>query len=252
MWAALCLLSAVAPARAQGSYEIQVYPSALMPPRATIFELHSNVTPSGVETTSDGTQPNHHALHETLEITHGFSEWFETGVYLFTSYRGGDGWQVVGSHIRPRVSVPERWKWPVGLSLSQEIGYQRPLFSTDAWTWELRPIVDQQIGPVNWSINVAFEKTLSGEHAHDGWSIAPAAKVGVDVAPKVAVGVEYYGEAGTTKRLQPWRANGQQLFAVVDLDLAPQWEFNGGVGFGLTSAADPLALKLILGYRIGK
>jgi len=204
--AAAALLAAATTASAQGSYEIQVYPSALMPPRSTIFELHSNVTPAGIKTTSDGTQPNDNAVHETLEITHGFNEWFETGFYVFTSARAGDGWQYVGSHIRPRLSVPERFKWPVGLSLSQEIGYQRPLFSTDTWTWEIRPIIDQQLGPVNWSINVAFEKTLQGEHVHDGWNISPAAKLGVGVSPRVAVGLEYYGEIGTTKNLEPWRA----------------------------------------------
>ena len=245
-------LTVAAPAAAQGSYEIQVYPSALAPPRSTMFELHSNVTPSGITTTSDGTQPNDDAVHETLEITHGFNEWFETGFYVFTSARAGDGWQYVGSHIRPRFSIPERFKWPVGLSLSQEIGYQRSMFSADTWTWEIRPIIDQQLGPVNWSVNVAFEKTLQGEHVNDGWGIAPAAKLAVDVTPKVALGLEYYGDIGSTKNIAPWRSCSHQLFGVMDLNLAPEWEFNAGLGFGLTPASDSFVIKVIVGYRIGK
>ena len=35
----------------------------------------------------------------------------------------------VGTHIRPRVAVPERYHLPVGISLSTEIGYQRAIFS---------------------------------------------------------------------------------------------------------------------------
>jgi hypothetical protein len=53
---------------------------------------------------------------ETLEITHGFSDWFELGFYVFTSADSRVGWQWVGDHIRPRVAVPESWKWPVGVS----------------------------------------------------------------------------------------------------------------------------------------
>ena len=49
--------------------------------------------------------------------------------------------------FRPRVRVPEKWKWPVGVSLSLEAGYQRARFSADTWTLEIRPIIDKQIGP---------------------------------------------------------------------------------------------------------
>src|SRR5580698_5991480 len=98
--------------RAQGSYEIQVYGSDLVDPGATMFELHSNFTIEGSKTTTDGTYPTEHQLHETLEITHGFSNWFETGFYVFTSADSRVGWQWVGDHIRPRVAVPESWKWP--------------------------------------------------------------------------------------------------------------------------------------------
>ena len=51
--------------------------------------------------------------------------------------------QWVGDHIRPRVRVPESWRWPVGVSLSTEVGYQRAVYSPDTWTWEIRPIVDK-------------------------------------------------------------------------------------------------------------
>jgi len=246
----LASLCAAGTARAQGSYEIQVYPSSPVAPRTTIFELHSNVSPGGIKANADGTQPNHHAWHETLEVTHGFSEWFEVGFYAFTSIRSGDGWQFVGSHIRPRVSVPERFNWPVGVSLSQEIGYQRPYFSTDTWTWEIRPILDQQLGPVYWAVNVAFEKTLSGGNQHNGWGIAPAAKVSVELTPKIAAGIEYYSDLGTTRRIEPWRSQGHQVYPSIDLFLSKDWEFNAGIGFGLTPESDKVNVKVIVGRRL--
>src|SRR5207302_1227764 len=131
-----------APLAAQENYEIQVYGSETMAPGRTMFELHSNYTATGRRTTEDGLFPTNRAVHETVEITHGFTDWSELGVYLFTSARAGDGWQVVGSHLRPRVRAPESWHWPVGVSLSAELGYQRRAFSEDTWSMELRPIVD--------------------------------------------------------------------------------------------------------------
>jgi len=38
---------------------------------------------------------------------------------------------------------------------------------------------------------------------------------------------------------------------VLDVDLGPRWEFNLGVGVGLTPATDRLIVKAILGYRFG-
>src|SRR5579885_1857284 len=125
------------PASAQDNYEIQVYGYDTVEPHRTMVELHSNFTIDGTKTVENGLYPSNHAQHETIEITHGFTDYFELGFYIFTSVRNGFGW--VGDHIRPRFRIPPEWKWPVGLSLSNEIGYQRRAFSTDTWTWEMRP-----------------------------------------------------------------------------------------------------------------
>jgi hypothetical protein len=37
--------------------------------------------------------------------------------------------------------------------------------------------------------------------------------------------------------------------ALIDLDLGPTWEFNVGVGLGLTSSTDRLIVTMILGCR---
>jgi hypothetical protein len=102
-----------------------------------MVEIHSNFTVDGQKQVVNGVVPSNHAMHETLEITHGFTDWFETGFYVFTSIQpggsGGGGWNWVGDHIRPRLTAPESWHLPVGLSVAQEIGYQRRKFSEDSW-----------------------------------------------------------------------------------------------------------------------
>ena len=61
---------------AQENYEIQVYGSQTQPRHSTIFELHSNFTFNGEKEIVKGVRPTHHALHETIEITHGISNIF--------------------------------------------------------------------------------------------------------------------------------------------------------------------------------
>ena len=248
----LALGAAPRAARAQDNYEIQVYGADLVPAGATMVELHSNFTAEGRTAVVDGLLATDHAQHETLEITHGFNDWLEVGFYVFTSVRSGQGWQWVGDHIRPRIAIPASWHWPIGLSLSQEIGYQRRAFSPDTWTWEIRPIIDQRLGRWYWALNPAFERSLRGEGVRSGFEFAPNAQVTYDVTPPVTGSLEYYGAWGPTSRFDPWSTTEEQIFPSVDLNLGSAWEFNAGVGFGLTAhATDRLLLKMILGYRLG-
>lgn len=247
----LALAAAVppAPAAAQENFEIQVYGSETLAPGSTMVELHSNVAADGSRRTIDHVLRTQGAFHETLEITHGFTPWFETGFYVFTSIQPDTTWEWVGDHIRPRVRAAESWKLPVGLSLSAEVGYQRRAFSPDTWTLELRPIIDKQWSRWYVAINPAFERAIKGESVGRGFEFSPAAKVSYDATPKVAIGLEYYGALGRVTHFDRPHDQQHQLFPVIDLDLGPRWEFNAGVGFGLTPSTDRLIVKMILGYR---
>ena len=240
-----------APAWGQGNFEIQVYGSELTAPGQTTVELHTNTALKGTTRTEDGVVRTQRAVHETLETTYGFTEWFETAFYLFTSIQPDSSWEWVGDHIRPRVRAPESWNWPVGVSLSTELGYQRRAFSTDTWTWEIRPIIDQKVGRWYWSFNPAVEKSLKGDNSGNGFGFIPAAKVSYDVTSRVAAGLEYYGDIGPISRIDPPRQQQHLIFSVVDIDFGPRWEFNVGVGVGLTPGTDRLIIKMIVGYRFG-
>src|ERR1051326_2289107 len=236
-------------ALAQDNYEIQVYGAETVAPGATMLELHSNYTAEGSKQTEDGVEPTNHALHETVEITHGFNDWFETGFYIFTSVNSDHGWQWVGDHIRPRVRAPARWHWPVGVSLSTEFGYQRPIFSSDTWTLGLRPIIDQQIGRWYWSVNPALEKSFAGINSHKGFEFAPAVKLSYDFTKVVTGGFEYYSSLGPALNFDRFSEQQQQFFPAIDLNVSPRWELNFGAGVGVTRGTDHLIFKTIVGYR---
>lgn len=243
-----------ATATAQDNYEIQVYGSEAAPAGTTMVEIHSNFTVDGSKQVINGVAPTNHAEHETLEITHGFSDWFEIGFYVFSSIQPSDsqgdvGWNWVGDHIRPRFRAPDSWHLPVGLSISQEIGYQRRRFAEDSWNYELRPIIDRKFGPLYLSFNPAFDRSLHGLNTGRGWEFSPNVKVSYDFTKKIAGGIEYYGALGPVSNFDPISQQSQQIFPTIDLNLSPVWEFNFGVGVDVTNSSDHLIVKCIVGRR---
>ncbi|HKN34552.1 MAG TPA: hypothetical protein VJX16_15045 [Terriglobales bacterium] len=245
----LLIVLGTLPLMAQDSYEIQVYPYDTVEPGSTMVELHSNFTAKGTKTVVDGVAPTNHAVHETLEITQGFTDWFETGFYVFTSIQPNGGWEWVGDHIRPRVRVPESWHWPVGVSVSTELGYVRGKFSADTWTWEIRPIVDKKLGPWYLAFNPALERSWHGPGVNKGVEFAPAAKLSYDFTKHIAGGFEYYGSTGPITGFDPLHDQQHQIFPTIDLDVSPLWEINFGAGIGMTGSTDHLIIKGILGRR---
>ena len=239
-----CFANAVS---AQDNFEIQVYGSELVAKGATTTELHSNFTTRG----GAGAFGSYHALHETIEITHGFTEFFELGFYHFMSVQSTGGLTYVGNHIRPRFSIPQRLNPPVGLSLSQEIGYTSGDFTEDTWTWEVRPIIDKRIGRFYTSLNPVLGFVMSGPRKGGSPEFAPQAQVGFDVTPKVNLALEYYGTTGTLAKSEPFRNTQQYLFPALNIDFGPEWEFNIATGLPLTSITDRVILKMIVGHRFG-
>lgn len=261
IWALAALLSAGI-LSAQDNYEIQVYGSETVAPGRTMVEIHSNFTFSGSKGIVDGMLPTEHAIHETLEITQGITPWFETGFYVFSSINPGYGWQWVGDHIRPRVRAPEDWHLPVGLSVSLEFGYQRAKFSPDTWTLEIRPIIDRELATprrcgderckVYISFNPTLDRSFHGSGVAQGVTFSPNFKVGYDLTKRVNAGLEYYGALGPVTGFDAIRDQEQQILPAIDLNLGPDWEFNFGVGVGVTHSTDHLLVKMIVGRRFGR
>jgi hypothetical protein len=174
-------------------------------------------------------------------------------VYIFTSVNPDQGgWQWVGDHIRPRARVPEAWHWPVGVSLSLEFGYQRyAFFSRYLDTGD--PADHRQ---ADRALVLAFKPTVDrsfyGPSVSRGMVFSPSFKAGYDMTKKANVGLEYYGVLGPAGNFDPLPEQEQQIVPSVYLNLSPKWEFNFGVGVGVTHGTDHLLVKMILGRRFGK
>jgi hypothetical protein len=225
----------------QEAYEIQVYASNTMPKKSMIVELHSNASAVGPRANK-----SFRPVHETLEVTAGIADNFEFGFYVFTRTNKGRV-QYVGNNIRPRVMAPAKWKLPVGLSLSAEIGFEKdPDSSITNWGMEIRPIVDKTIGNWYFSFNPNFEKVFQSGSAFE---FTPNLKL-YYLINKVAAGFEYYGNVGNAAEWLPGNQQFHQLYGVIDLFTDPRLEFNLGIGRGLTNVSDTWNIKLLLGWRI--
>jgi len=236
-------------ANAQAENEIQVYASPTIQHKWTIVELHSNHTFKGSKFLAD--PKSAHWTNETLEITHGVVKNFEIGFYTFTGIAPGGSYQYQGNQIRPRITVPEKWKWDYGVSLSAEFGFFRQ-FDTSKFLWqgEVRPIIDKTIDNWYFAFNPNIGFVLTGDHK--GVQIAPQFKTVCTIHQKVGVGIEYYGGLGSFKKILPLKMQEHLLGPMIDLYLHPMWEINGGFLFGLTKNSNQHILKIILGRRIGK
>lgn len=234
---------------AQADNEIQVYASPTVGNGRTIFELHSNFTFRGIKNAAYP-RPAHH-LNESLEITHGFGENFELGLYIFTTLTPGGRYEFLGSHIRPRITVPGSWNWKLGVSLSAEFGFFRQGFLHPfIWEGEIRPVVDKTINKWYFSLNPNMDFVLNGVEQHFGFG--PQFKTVYTLQQKWGLGFEYYSSLGTFRRIHAFNEGEHLLGPMVDLYLDPRWEFNGGFLFGLTPNSNQRILKILIGRRTGK
>lgn len=243
------LLAAAHSLMAQDNYEIQVYGSETVEKGRTMIELHSNYTIDGSKTINNGELPTNHVFHETVELTHGWTPWFETGFYFFNTLGSGGRSAYVGSHIRPRVAAPRSWNWPVGVSISTEFGFQKSAYSANTASLEIRPIIDKKWGGLYLSFNPTLEQSFAGPDAKRGMIFSPNFKQSYDISRVVALGFEYYGSTGPFFNYDPIQQQEHQLFVATDLNFNPDWEFNAGFGLGLTNSTDHAIIKMIIGRR---
>jgi hypothetical protein len=236
-------------ASAQADNEIQVYASPTIQHKWTIFELHTNYTFRGSKFLADPSTARWQ--NETLEITHGLGKNFELGFYTFSAFSPRGDFQYLGNQIRPRVTVPQEWKWPFGASLSFEFGFFRPdKFSPFIWQGEMRPIIDKTWGNFYLSFNPNIDFVFTG--AEKGAGISPQLKSVYTINNIYGLGFEYYGGLGTFSRILPGNQQEHLIGPAIDLYFHPKWEVNTAFLFGVTENSNQRVFKLLLGKRVGK
>ena len=246
------LLLASVPSRAELSDEIQVYTDDINAPGEFGLELHVNTTPRGRRLPDyPGEVAPHHGLRITPEFSYGLSKDWEAGVYLPMSRDAGGNSQLAGVKLRLKW-LPVRPEagsagWFVGAN--GELSRLKHQFSQARTSAELRLMGGWRSADWLFALNPVFGWNLSDGLASPIADVSMGAKVARSITGDLALGIEYYADLGTTKRIRFSSRQAQSLYATVDMRVAGI-DLNFGIGHGLNSAADTWTMKAIVGFPL--
>src|SRR5215471_18338219 len=230
--------------------EIQVYDASIVGKGTFGLTLHNNYTVHGSTEPSfpDGLAPDHR-LNGVAEWAYGVTDWFEAGLYLpiYSAASGESGFQ--GGKIRTLFVVPHADDRRFFYGVNLEFSYNGEHWDEQRSTSEIRPIFGWHLG----AFDIIFNPILDNSYKGAGkLEFVPASRFAYNISSKWAVAVEEYADFGPLEDFYPRDEQSHQLFAVFDFS-GGEISLEGGIGFGLTSATDDLAVKFIFakGLRIG-
>jgi hypothetical protein len=245
----LCL--SAPPAVAQNLFEVQVFPDETIGRGEMQVEFQNVVIPAWTAHAGAPAATTGH-VHVSVELTRGWTDWFETGVFLETAPDVDDRHpSLAGWHVRPKFRIGAWQRFPFHVSASVEYAFFEnagdrtfrqavtitPIFEHHSRSWEL-------------SLNPGFEIPVRGPDAGSGPVFEPSAKLATRAAELVSVGVEYYAETGSIRHIDPVSAQQHLVFGAVDVGSKSVWNFNVGLGRGLTGGTEHWVLKSILGVKL--
>ena len=235
---AMVLVASVGRASAQNLFEVQVFPDEILKRGETEVEFHSVVMPSHV--------------HESFELSHGWNNRLETGVFLETSPSIDDEHAALtGFHFRPKYRFAEWQRFPFHVSVSAEYAFAKHPGDVDfRQALAVTPILERHVGSFELSLNPSLEFALKGPDAGGSPVFEPSAKVASRVASTVWLGVEYYAETGPIKHFDPFAEQHHLVFPTIDVHSPSGWDVNVGVGRGVTGASEHWVLKVIVGRSL--
>ena len=233
------------------SDEIQVYADDINAPKEFGLELHVNTTPKGRKIPDyPGEVVPHHGLRVTPEFSYGLTDTLEAGLYLPVSRdasgnTSGAGWKLRLKWL-PIHGSEAQGGWFLGAN--GELSQLQPKFSASRRGFELRFMGGYRAPSWVLAVNPVFGWNLSGGYREKTPEFGLSTKLSHKVTDTVSVGAEYYTGLGTTAKLLPHNEQDNTLYAAIDVE-TKAWGLNFGIGRGLTSAADKVTVKAILGFQ---
>ena len=228
--------------------EIQVYTDDINKPGEFGLEMHVNTTPRGRSTPDF---PNEitprHGLRFTPEFSYGLTRSLEAGLYMPYARDAQGTTHFAGPKLRLKWLPLQTDEGGQGWFAGVNVEYARvaPQFEQSRYALELRPIIGYRTRDWLFAANPILGWDLAGP-AHDGKpDFSPSMKVARDIAPGVALGVEYYAELGKINNTLPHAEQSHSLYFALDYE-QKSWAFNIGIGRGLTDATDRWTLKTII------
>jgi hypothetical protein len=236
-------------ARASLLDEIQVYTDDINQPGEVGMEVHINTTPKGLtEPSYSGEVVNHRGLRVTPEISYGLTPTMDVGLYIPTVRSEDGNFYAAGAKLRFKwlpVQPHTHGGWFSGVNL--ELGQIKQKFSESPRAMEVRTILGWKNDTWLLAVNPIFGWDLSTGYTHGSPDFTLASKVARKTSDAVALGFEYYNGRGYLNNVLPGNQQEKSLFIVMDYEGKP-FNFNFGIGKGLTAVTDVWTVKAIVDY----
>jgi hypothetical protein len=225
--------------------EIQVYTGEIMAPGELGLTWHNNYTPNGLKTPEfPGALVDHHAYSSVTEWALGVTDWFEAGLYLpLYAHTPAQGWTYNGFKLRALFVQPDNANKDFYYGVNFEFSWNQKQWNALENTGEIRPIIGWRFGD---GFSLTFNPIVDNDYkGFNRLEFVPATRLDYAINPKWAVAVEEYDDFGSLKTFMPADEQSHQFWGVVDYTGDPI-SIEAGMGFGLTTATDKLAFKLML------
>jgi hypothetical protein len=226
--------------------EIQVYDAEIEERGVFNVMVHNNFTPSGRTTAAfpGGIIPNH-SDNGAVEWAYGVADWFEQGLYLpvYTTYSEGRGGTLNGFKIRELFVRPHAHDHMFFYGVNFEFSVNYLYWEPRRITSEVRPIVGLHLHPFDIIFNPIVDTDYRG--GFGGLEFVPSTRIAYNFNDKWAAAFEEYSDDGPLRHFLPLNEQFHEVWAVMDHSNR-FLNIETGVGFGITSGADRLTLKLML------
>jgi len=226
--------------------EIQVYDAEIEEVGKFNVEVHTNFTPIGRTAPAfpGGIIPNH-SDNGAVEWAYGVTNWMEQGLYfpVYSGYSEGRGGSLNGFKIRELFVRPHAHDHTFFYGVNFEFSVNYKYWEPKRITSEVRPIVGLHLHPIDIIFNPIVDTEYTG--GFGGLEFVPATRVAYNLNGTWAVAAEEYSDWGPLRHFLPLNDQFQEVWAVMDRN-SKVLNIETGIGFGVTSGADKLTLKLML------
>ena len=240
-----------ATAAAQQGYEFEVYDTHVKQPGVIELELNTNFVAAGPKVIDAEFVPTRHMLRSSFELGAGLTRWLEGSVYVLGARQANGHSSYVGNRFRLTAVLPAPEGSPFGLGLTQEVGYARPGFAEDRWSYELSPMLSATWKSLSFVVNPAFERALDATEPHS-IEFEPRGKIAHHFGDEGSIALEYYSSLGPFSAFEPRSEQNHQLFASFEKELHERWEFALSYGHGLTVASDRSVIATRVEYNFSR
>jgi hypothetical protein len=198
-------------------------------------------------------------LAHSLELEYGLSN--KWGIALYLDYEDPKGGSL--KHVRTKALMAHyaffsKGSRPVDIAIYLEYIFNNKSYE-DSEEFEVRLILEKDVGAFRIDFNPIFEKKTSGPEVDEGLEFNYALGIyylnngeGIYFNKNLMIqpGIEFYGKMGEAADLKPWDDQRHYIFPTLDFFIGKRFHWHTGVGFGLTDASDMVTFKSILSYVI--